>query len=181
MQSICGTDEMVGKIIITSIDKFNIRKMKTQILLQNCFGTQTDIHMKLLPFLADEYAFRNNKRFARLDAFNFLSSQSQQTNIVSSGEGKLNSTQLAKKWGWSRFSVTKFIAALADMNVVDIKSVGSEKIVSIKPEVIMWHDSSLDTSKRIRADSFPSQTPSSHFSSSGTKGTSSLDKKFLEK
>lgn len=159
--------------------------MKTQTLSQNTFATQADFNLKLPPklltYLADEYAFRNSKRFTRLDAFNFLLSQSQQTNAVSSGDGKLNSTQLAQKWGWSRFSVTKFIAALADMNVVDIKSVGSEKFVSIKSEVIMCHDSSLDTSKRIRADSLPSQTPSSHSSSSGTKDVLPVDKKFLEK
>ncbi len=159
--------------------------MKTQTLSQNCFAPQTNIYLylplKLLDFLADEYAFRNNKRFTRLDAFNFLLSQSLQKNIVSSDESKLNSTQLAQKWGWSRFSVTKFIAALADMNIVTISTVGTEKFVSIKPEVIMQHDSPQTISKRIRDDSLQPQTPSSHSSSSGTKETLSHDKKFLEK
>ena len=136
--------------------------MKTQTLSQNCFAAQTDIRLnlplKLLDFLADEYAFRNNKRFTRLDAFNFLLNQSLQKNIVSSDESKLNSTQLAQKWGWSRFSVTKFIAALADMNIVTISTVGSEKFVSIKSEVIMQHDSPQTMPKRIRDESLQPQT-----------------------
>lgn len=159
--------------------------MKTQTLSQNCFAAHTHIHLnlplKLLDFLADEYAFRNNKRFTRLDAFNFLLSQSLQKNIVSSDESKLNSTQLAQKWGWSRFSVTKFIAALADMNIVTISTVGSEKFVSINPEVIMQYDSPQTMPKSIRDESLQSQTASSHSPSSETKETLSHDKKFMEK
>nr|WP_297660199.1 hypothetical protein [uncultured Prevotella sp.] len=50
----------------------------------------------------------------------------------------VNISNLTKKWMWSRWTVSKFIAELNTMGVVCVKKVGTEKFISVKPSVIQW-------------------------------------------
>lgn len=91
----------------------------------------------LLDLLCCDYAFKKSKRFSRLQAFQNLverhcAAKARQEDMA------VNMERLAKSWGWSRPSVMRFVRNLEALNVLEVFSVVTSKMVRLREDVIIF-------------------------------------------
>ena len=145
--------------------------MKTQSISKHSDDEGKRLYVRLslplLEYLASEYSTTKEGRFSKFKAFKFLVHQSCHSPENPDGhQAMVNISNLTKKWGWYRTTVTKFINDLNNMGVVSIKKVRAEKFVSVKPSIFQWIDCPQNEEQSLRDDSLQPQTHSSQSSSS---------------
>lgn len=92
---------------------------------------------ELLELLSCDYAFKNTKRFSRIQAFQNLVER-YCTAEMKEETMAVNMERLSKSWGWSRPSVMKFVQNLETMNVVEVFNVVTSKMVKIRKGVVIF-------------------------------------------
>ena len=91
----------------------------------------------LLELLCCDYTFKNPRRFSRLQAFQnlverYCTARMQQEDMA------VNMERLSKSWGWSRPSVMRFIQNLEALNVLEVFSVVTSKMVRLRKDIIVF-------------------------------------------
>lgn len=102
--------------------------------------TNNGSHMVVVPFelidyLSNDNAYRNPKRYSKLEAFRDLIMRYR--NAIGSGEKmSANIAQLSKTWNWSRTTVCGFVNDLAVLDVLEVNVTPTSKVISLKASVL---------------------------------------------
>ena len=113
-------------------------KMIDKEVVQNGYNNyHVRMSSDLLKFLCKDYTYKNEKRFSRLQAFRDLVAR-HCTSERKQEDTAANIECLSKSWGWSRPSVMKFIQNLETMNVLEVFTVVTNKMVRLRNDIVVF-------------------------------------------
>lgn len=120
------------------------------------------IPVELIKYLTQDAIYRNKQKFSRLQAFDDLVTRLKVAK--SNGETMAaNYAQLCNAWKWSRPGLNSFLGKLKEFGLIEINVVVVNKVVSLKPQLLMNLSVSDLPIQLSKASSTPPQPLSTQF------------------
>uniref|UniRef100_A0AB33IW75 Uncharacterized protein n=1 Tax=Prevotella sp. GTC17254 TaxID=3236794 RepID=A0AB33IW75_9BACT len=115
----------------------NAKILDKETTKNNCKNYEIRVSAELLELLCCDYTFKNTKRFSRIQAFQNLIER-YCTAEMKQEDMAVNMERLSKSWGWSRPSVMRFVQNLEAMNVLEVFSVVTSKMVRLRKDILIF-------------------------------------------